>query len=71
MVFLTGLLTGVGLLVVLSVALFVGYKLGNKQPSKQSIEPTETEQRQIEELKSQFNEIMNYDFNKAIQRKKV
>ncbi|MFC0235499.1 hypothetical protein [Fictibacillus phosphorivorans] len=70
--FILGLLIGVVFFILLGVAGFIGYKIGRKSPSKLSNDPvTDKEKRKAEALSNHFANLMHYDIDKALQRKKV
>lgn len=69
MEYLIGLLTAVVFFVFLSIVAYVGYRFGKV---KKSIPSEDDEvQRKREKMQQEFVELMNYDVNKALQRKKV
>ena len=73
-----GILVGIAIMLVLFLCLFLGYKLGNKsakpitdKPVLNPISTTKEELKLKDELKRKeegFQNIMNYDYNKAIER---
>ncbi|ULT55403.1 hypothetical protein L1999_20185 [Neobacillus drentensis] len=68
MEFIYGLLTAVVFFIALLSFYFIGYKQGNKQTSKP---PDLEEVRKAKEMRKGFMNMMNYDVDKALQRKKV
>lgn len=67
--FMIGLLSGVGLFVVVGISLYIGYRLGNKRVTP--IQADSEEVRRAKELHQGFLQVMNYDVSKALERKKV
>ncbi len=70
MEYILGLLSGVVFFAVLGAVLYIGYRLGKKKPSK-SVEVDETEQQRMKDFDKYFKDIMSYDIDRALQRKKV
>jgi hypothetical protein len=68
MEFIYGLLTAVVFFIALISFYFIGYKQGNKQTSKP---PDNEEVRKAKEMRVGFMNMMNYDVDTALQRKKV
>ncbi|MDF1507629.1 hypothetical protein PZE06_05465 [Robertmurraya sp. DFI.2.37] len=69
MQFFLGLLTAVVFFVLLSGAVYIGYRIGKKKPKPQPID--EDEQRKAKQLQQDFIKLMNYNEEIALQRKKV
>jgi len=68
--FIYGLLTAV----VFFIALLSFYYIGYKQGSRRTTKPPDTdleEIRKAREMRKEFMNMMNYDVDKALQRKKV
>jgi hypothetical protein len=68
--FLIGLLSGVVFFIVLIGAIYTGYRLGHKQKNKPP-DRDEQQKRHAEQLKKDFDSLMSYNVNTALQRKKV
>jgi hypothetical protein len=68
MEFLYGLLTAVVFFIALLSFYYIGYKQGNKQTSKP---PDDEDVRKAKNLRKGFMNMMEYDVDKALQRKKV
>jgi hypothetical protein len=66
MEFVIGLFAGIGFFVLVAVLLYIGYRLGNK-PNKTN--PTKRELTEQEQLKKDFQAMMNYDLDIALGRK--
>lgn len=68
--FFYGLLTAVVFFILFGSCFYVGYKIGRR---KKPLEPTEDEyeRMRMEQLRKDFVEVMNYDLETALQRKKV
>jgi hypothetical protein len=71
MEYILGLLSGVVFFAVLGAVLYTGYRLGQKKLPVQSVEVDETEQQKIKDFDKYFKDIMSYDTDIALQRKKV
>jgi hypothetical protein len=70
MQFVFGLLTAVVLFVVVSVSLYIGFKLGKKK-SQPTSQIDENEKLKIEKFNKHFKSLFAYDVETALQRKKV
>jgi hypothetical protein len=68
MEFLYGLLTAVVFFIALLSFYYIGYKQGNKRTTKP---PDDEEVRKAKEIRRGFMNMMTYDVNKALQKKKV
>jgi hypothetical protein len=68
MEFIYGLLTAVVFFIALLSFYYIGYKQGNKQTSKP---PDDEDVRKAKNLRKGFMNMMEYDVDKALQRKKV
>jgi Na+/H+ antiporter NhaC len=66
--FLYGLLTAVVFFIALISFYFIGYKQGNKHTSKP---PDDEEVRKAKVMRVDFMNMMNYDVDTALKRKKV
>lgn len=69
MEYLLGLLIGVVFCCVLATVLLIGYRLGRKKPDPEPVKDDVL--RHQEQLKKDFQELMNYDVERALQRKQV
>jgi hypothetical protein len=67
MEFIYGLLTAVVFFALLSFY-YIGYKQGNKQTSKP---PDDEEVRKAREMRKSFMNMLTYDVDTALQKKKV
>ncbi|MGM7719433.1 hypothetical protein [Metabacillus sp. Hm71] len=67
--FVFGFLIGIALFVVIYSAYQVGRLVGNKRVKP--VEADSEELRRAKELHQGFLQVMNYDVNKALERKKV
>ena len=66
---LIGILLGIAIMLVLFLCLFLGYKLGHKtKPIENKLTPLEKEE--LKRREEGFLNIMNYDYNKALERGK-
>lgn len=68
MQFLLGLLTAVAFFSLVAVALFIGYKFGQK---RKPAAPDDEETKKAAQLHEDFVKLMNYNESIALQRKKV
>jgi hypothetical protein len=66
--FLYGLLTAVVFFIALLSFYYIGYKQGTKRTAKP---PDDEEVRKAKNLRKGFMNMMEYDVDKALQRKKV
>lgn len=71
MQFFLGLLTAVVFFVLLSGAVYIGYRVGKKKPKPKPQPIDEDEQRKAKQLQQDFVKLMNYNEEIALQRKKV
>jgi len=70
--FIIGLLLGVVFFIAFLFAAYVGYKCGYEEGSKskpQTVTKNEEAAKRMQEMYKSFVEIMNYDVNKALQRR--
>jgi hypothetical protein len=68
--FLLGLFAGIGFFVVFLLCLYIGYRIGKKPTAKvEKLEPREIQLQK--QLKKEFDSLMSYDVDQALQRKKV
>jgi hypothetical protein len=68
--FLYGLLTAVVFFIALLSFYYIGYKQGSKRTAKPP-DPDNEEHRRAKEMRTGFMNMMEYDVDKALQRKKV
>jgi hypothetical protein len=66
--FIYGLLTAVVFFIVLLSFYYIGYKQGTKRTAKP---PNDEEVQKAKEIRRGFMNMMEYDVDKALQRKKV
>jgi hypothetical protein len=66
--FLYGLLTAVVFFIALLSFYYIGYKQGSKRIAKP---PDDEEVRKAKEMRKNFMNMMNYDVQTALQKKKV
>lgn len=69
MEFLVGLLSGVGLFVVVGGSSYLGYRQGRKKNTPATKD--EEDARKANDLRKEFMSLMTYDVNKALERKRV
>lgn len=63
-----GLITGLVFLIVFLIGVYIGTRL-NKRPRPPDID--ENEQREIKQLNDEFQKVMGYNLQTALERKKV
>jgi len=68
---LIALFIELGFLLCLAAMFYLGYRMGKRTKSTPSTDKNEETIRKAKELEEDFQAIMNYDINTAMQRKKV
>lgn len=71
MEYILGLLFGVVFFALFVGALYAGVELGMREKKSKPIEVDETEQQKRKDFDKYFKDIMSYDTDIALQRKKV